>query len=147
MKLPLRGDGVGPRPIRNHTIAFFFFSGLAAACGHQYSVVGTTTMTSAAQPRATVTPEALDAIAGTRCMHEAKCDNVGFGRHYANYFSCMSELGGETLSYLTSYSCPNGTLAAPLDDCLADIRGERCSNERETIDHVTACSTTSLCPR
>jgi Family of unknown function (DUF6184) len=151
MKLPLRGDGIWPRAIKSKTIAFLLFSGFAAACGHNtYSAIGTTTTTSAAQPSTPVTPgipEAIAAISGTRCMREAKCDNVGAGRRYPSYSSCVSEFRGQALSHLTSYTCPNGTVAAQLDGCLADIRGRGCSNELDTIDHVTACSTSSLCPR
>jgi hypothetical protein len=149
MKLPLRGDAAWPRPSKRQTIALLLISGFAVACGHPSSAVGTTRTTSATQrvPNTPVSPEAVAAIAGTRCLHEAKCDNVGAGRLYPNYATCVNAFRGEALSYLTASTCPNGTIAAQLDGCLANLRGQRCSGDLDTIDQVTACSTSSLCPR
>jgi hypothetical protein len=146
MKLPLRGVGLGPRPTRSRAIALFFLSGLAVACGHEYAEVGATTTTSA-RPSEPVSGEAVDAIAGTRCRREMRCDNVGAGRRYVSYDGCTTEMRGVAMNHLTTHACPHGIDAAQLDKCLADLRGERCSNVLDTIDRVTACSTSSLCPR
>jgi hypothetical protein len=147
MKLPLRGAGVDPRPARNRAIALFLLSGLAVACGHEYAEVGATSTTSAAQPSKPVSAEAVDAIAGTRCRREMRCDNVGAARRYVSYDGCTTEIRGDAMNHLTTHACPNGIDSAQLDKCLADIRGERCSNVLDTIDRVTTCSTSSLCPR
>ena len=147
MKIPLRDSGAGHRWTTGAGVAFAIVGGLVA-CGHEYTEVGTTRVTSAVvAPSPPVDPQEIDAIALTRCKREARCENIGAGRHFGSYEGCAAELRGEAMNKLTTYACPKGIDVVQLDKCLADIRGERCSNLIDTLDRVTACSTSSLCSR
>jgi hypothetical protein len=127
-----------------HSIALFVAgAAMAVACGHEYSETSYTTTTGAIASRP-VHQEAIDAIAATRCSREARCDNVGAGRHYGSRQGCMTQLRGESISDLTTAACPHLD-NAQLDKCLADIRGERCENVLDTIARLSSCSRSSLC--
>ena len=86
-----------------------------------------------------------DALAGTRCMREAKCENVGAGRTYSNRDACMTEIRGESMNRLTATACPNGLEAAKLDDCLATLRNDHCENMPSGLDRFPTCSASLLC--
>jgi hypothetical protein len=130
-----------------HSIALFVFAAATVvACGHEYSETSSTTTTGAVAS-SPVNQQAIDAIAATRCAREARCDNVGAGKHYVSRQGCMTQLRGEGMNDLTTTACPHGLDNAQLDKCLADIRGERCENVLDTIARLSSCSRSSLCSR
>ena len=48
---------------------------------------------------------------------------------------------------LRSAQCPGGISQVQLDKCVAEIKGERCSNPTDTVARVASCQTTALCVR
>ncbi|MFI5302308.1 MAG: DUF6184 family natural product biosynthesis lipoprotein [Polyangiales bacterium] len=135
--------------MRRGPSVLLFLAVVTAACGHEYSESGTTTVTAGTptDPASAHTARAIDEIAAARCQREARCDNVGANRHYVGNDACFTQLKGEGMNELTASACPHGLDGSQLNKCLADIRAEHCENLLDTIGRLSSCSTSSLCPR
>jgi hypothetical protein len=102
-----------------------------------------TTTTSAAAPM----QSAVNDLATARCDREELCNNVGAGKKYGTRDACVNEMRAKGNADLQASACPNGVDPQQLDKCLAEVRGERCGNALDTISRLTACRTSTICPK
>jgi hypothetical protein len=102
----------------------------------------TTTITAAA-----VVPyeTAIHAVTNERCTREIACLNIGPGKRYDTFEICLRELEKSTRAGLHAKDCANGVSDPDLTSCLAEIRGERCADVTNAIEHLASCKKTKLC--
>lgn len=105
---------------------------------------GVTTVTGADVNRVS-NESSIDRIASARCAREASCNNVGPDKHFGNASNCSGELRSKMGEDLNASECPRGIDARELDECLAAIRAESCSNPIESISRLGACRTGKMC--
>ena len=96
----------------------------------------------------TATPAASAAlrIATARCDREAACDNVGTGRSFGDRDECVSQIGHDVVTNLSSEECPSGVAANSLATCIADVGSAPCGEEEEGVV-PSSCSRERVCLR
>lgn len=87
----------------------------------------------------------VESLALARCEREAKCENIGDGKRYANREACMNDVRARGDNDLTTSTCPAGVNQSKLQTCLDEIRTERCSNPLDQLGRLSACRTDALC--
>ncbi|AUX23799.1 uncharacterized protein SOCEGT47_043290 [Sorangium cellulosum] len=88
---------------------------------------------------------AVDSIVAARCDREARCNNIGADREYANRDACDSSVRSEWRDELTFGECPGGIDAKELNECLEAIRDEECGSPLDTLGRLAACRASDLC--
>jgi hypothetical protein len=88
---------------------------------------------------------ALDQISRERCAREARCQNVGEGRHFASEAACLSAMRAQYDDGLNLRDCSRGIDASGLTHCLAEIRNENCGNPIDSLERATACRSGAVC--
>jgi hypothetical protein len=132
--------------MKTRSIAGFFATSLAAigfsACQHHEDARGVEVPV--VGPEAHLKTTAREIVAA-RCDREARCDNVGPSKTYADRNACTSKLSAETESDLNLKDCPRGVDRAKVDECLSKIHGQECNNPIDALSRVSACRTGALC--
>ncbi len=88
---------------------------------------------------------AIQRITDARCDREVACNNVGAGKSYGTRQACTNELGHDKRADLRAEECPRGISEPDLNDCLADIKSEKCGNPLDSISRLAACRKAKLC--
>ena len=88
---------------------------------------------------------AIDRITAARCDREVACNNVGAGKSYGTREACMNELGHNKRADLNPEECGRGISEPDLNDCLHDIRDEKCGNPLDSLSRLAACRKAKLC--
>jgi hypothetical protein len=100
-----------------------------------------TTTTTGAQ---VANEDAIQRIADARCNREEACNNIGSGKQYDNRDACTRELSHNARADLRPENCgaldPNR-----LDQCLKDIRDEKCGNPLDKVVRLASCRQHELC--
>lgn len=90
---------------------------------------------------------AVRAISTARCDREDRCKNLGADAKYASKEDCLDRVRADWANELSVYECPNGLVAAELDECLDDIRNEDCGNPFDTLARTMSCSKSEICAK
>jgi hypothetical protein len=88
---------------------------------------------------------AVHRITHARCEREARCDNVGAGKHYESNDMCEEKTKQEWADDLNKYECPRGIKETKLEECLKDIREEACGNPLDTVSRWISCNPSGIC--
>ena len=88
--------------------------------------------------------DAIMRLATARCEREASCNNLGPGKKHADREACMSESGQSSRGTLRADQCPQID-QANLNECLSDIKNERCGNPLDSLDTLTSCTRGKIC--
>ncbi len=88
---------------------------------------------------------AIQRITEARCDREVACNNVGAGKSYGTRQACTNELGHDKRADLRAEECPRGISEPDLNDCLTDIKSEKCGNPLDSISRLAACRKGKLC--
>ena len=112
------------------------------ACSHDNAEPNTPGATSVQRTDADT---AIDQIANARCDREVACNNVGGDKGYASRSACMDAMRAKGKDELRVTNCPGGVVQDQLNRCVADVRGERCSNPLDTLSRLESCATGTLC--
>ena len=122
---------------------FCFAVALTAACGRgEVKGPDAPTMTSA---HITSNETAIQRITAARCDREVSCNNIGSGKAYNTREACANELGHDKRADLRAEECPRGISEPDLNDCLTDIKSEKCGNPLDSISRLAACRKGKLC--
>ena len=109
---------------------------LPSACNHEGS--GQTTTTGAEIVPA---DDAVSRLTARRCERELDCNNIGAGKKYDDHGACEREVALEVRSELRPANCTYGVRDDRLEECLHELRNEKCTNPLETISRLTSCRT------
>ncbi len=116
---------------------------LTAACGRgEVKGPNAPTMTSA---HIATNEGAIERITAARCDREVACNNVGAGKSYDTREACTNKLGHDKRADLRAEECPRGISEPDLNDCLTDIKSEKCGNPLDTVSRLAACRKGKLC--
>jgi hypothetical protein len=119
---------------------------LVAACTKEDKTHGRERSPNEAQMESKVPiASAVESIVRARCDREARCNDVGPDRQYASMDACASKIRADWRDDLTFTECPGGVDARELNDCMQEIRDERCGNPFDTLGRVVACRSSELC--
>jgi hypothetical protein len=99
-----------------------------------------TNLTPAARTRS-----AAEQIAESRCEREQQCGNIGNDQTYSSSQDCLTHIQSDWKDDLNARECPGGINQKELDECLAQVRGEACSNPFDTLARVTECTSGQIC--
>jgi len=91
------------------------------------------------------TRTAAEQIAQSRCEREQQCGNIGKDQTYSSSQDCLARIQGDWKDDLNARECPGGINQKELDECLAQVRGEACSNPFDTLARVTECTSGQIC--
>ena len=116
---------------------------LTAACGRgEIKGPDAPTMTSA---HVVTNEHAINRITAARCDRDMACNNIGAGKKFETREACTNELGHDKAADIRAEECPRGISEPDLNDCLADIRSEKCGNPLDSISRRAACRKAKLC--
>jgi Family of unknown function (DUF6184) len=118
---------------------------LTAACGRGEVKGPDAPITTSTSARIATNDTAIERITTARCDREVACNNVGAGKSYGTREACTNELGHDKRADLRAEECPRGISEPDLNDCLADIRSEKCGNPLDSISRLAACRKGKLC--
>ncbi len=85
------------------------------------------------------------AIAEARCQREDSCENVGDSKKYSSNQDCLDRVRTSWRDELSARQCPNGVNDAQLDECLAEIRAEKCDHPLDSLARIVECRTGQVC--
>jgi hypothetical protein len=105
---------------------------------------GTTTVTGA-NVGTVGNQAAVDRIVAARCAREVSCNNVGADKSFQSTGACSQKLRGDMKDDLNANDCPRGIDQKELNECLEEIRNEKCGNPIDTISRLAACRTSDMC--
>ena len=88
---------------------------------------------------------AVRRIADARCDREVGCNNIGDGHRFDSRDACIREMRRDTRDALDDKACEGGIDEARLNECIRDIRGERCGNPFDSINRAASCRRAELC--
>jgi hypothetical protein len=88
---------------------------------------------------------AVREISDARCDREQRCENIGADRKYATRDVCEQSITNDWADDLNGFECPNGIVAAKLDECIAAVRDEDCGSVLDALDRFTSCSAADIC--
>jgi hypothetical protein len=115
---------------------------LPSACNHERS--GQTTTTGAV-----ILPseDAVFQLTARRCEREFDCNNVGAGKRYEDNAACEREVSHDLQSELRPANCTYGVRGDRLNECLQELRNEKCGNPLDTVSRLATCRTGRICLR
>jgi hypothetical protein len=88
---------------------------------------------------------ATDSIAEARCARESRCDNIGADKKFSSMEDCITRIREDWREELSTRECPGGINETQLNECLAAVRSEECSNPFDTLERVAACTAGQIC--
>lgn len=109
---------------------------LPSACNH--GRYGQTTTTGAVILPA---EDAVNRLTARRCERELDCNNIGSGKKYAEYGACEREVAHDLRAELRPANCTYGIREDKLDQCLQELRNEKCGNPLDTVSRLATCRT------
>jgi hypothetical protein len=114
----------------------------AAGCNHGRAAQTTTT-------GAEVLPaeDAVNQLTARRCERETDCNNIGAGKKYDDHGACEREVAHDLKSELRPANCTYGVRGDKLDECLQELRNEKCGNPLDTVSRLATCRTGRICLR
>lgn len=111
---------------------------------HESAAVGTATTTSLGIIDNT---QAVNLVAYSRCNRESACEHIGAqGRRWESFDACLHDLTRDTGASLGLERCPQGVLADRMDECLKDMREQRCDKPLDSLETLASCRTRYVCP-
>ena len=115
---------------------------LPSACNHERS--GQTTTTGAEILPA---EDAVNRLTARRCEREFDCNNIGAGKKYVDNGACEREVAHDLRSELRPANCTYGVRGDKLEQCLQELRNEKCGNPLDTVSRLAMCRTGRICLR
>ena len=114
----------------------------ALACNHERSGATTTT-------GAEIIPaeDAVNQLTARRCEREFDCNHIGAGKKYEDNAACEREVAHDLKSELRPAVCTYGVRGDRLDQCLQELRNEKCGNPLDTVSRLATCRTGRICLR
>jgi hypothetical protein len=97
-------------------------------------------MTPAARTRT-----AAEQIAQARCERERTCGNIGNDQTYSSSEDCLARIQNDWKEELNARECPGGINEQQLNECLAQVRSEACSNPFDALARITECTSAQIC--
>ena len=88
---------------------------------------------------------AAEQIAQARCEREQQCGNIGKDQTYSSSQDCLTRIRNDWKDELNARECPGGINEHELNECLAQVRAEACSNPFDTLARVTECTSGQIC--
>lgn len=116
---------------------------LVTSCGGSDLPAATATTTSAWM---VLNEDASMRLTNARCDRELECDDVGPGKRFTNRAACMNELGREPQALLRTEECPSGVDDRKFVACVSAVRQERCEYLLDSIERLSTCRRSELCP-
>lgn len=113
---------------------------LAVACSKQRPAES-----AVEEPVASEGVSATNSIAEARCARESRCDNIGADKKFSSMEDCITRIREDWREELSSRECPGGINETQLNECLAAVRAEECSNPFDTLERVAACTAGQIC--
>jgi hypothetical protein len=115
---------------------------LPSACNHDR--LGQTTVSGAV-----ILPseDAVFQLTARRCEREFDCNNIGAGKRYEDNAACEREVSHDLQSELRPANCTYGVRGDKLDECLQELRNEKCGNPLDTVSRLATCRTGRICLR
>jgi hypothetical protein len=114
----------------------------APACNHDRSGATTTTGAEILPPE-----DAVNQLTARRCEREFDCNNVGAGKKYEDNAACEREVAHDLQAELRPSKCTYGVRGDKLNDCMQELRNEKCGNPLDTVSRLATCRTGRLCLR
>ncbi len=96
-------------------------------------------------PVLNTTAEAIAEISTARCDRDVYCGRIGPNQTYATRERCLAALNSSAYENLNTDACPGGIERGDLVTCLSEISAEPCEKPLDTIEHLTACESSTLC--
>lgn len=128
---------------------------LTGACvHHERPSVSTTTVTSGEPSGVRVTnvrtqayPEPGLLLADELCRREATCNRIGPDGTHRSEEACLVDLGTRAPALLASWTCSPAASRARFEECLAQVRSERCeTNLSAGVSDLPRCRPNVMCP-
>lgn len=117
---------------------------LSSAAGCNHGRAGQTTTTGAEVLPA---EDAVNQLTARRCERETDCNNIGAGKKYDDHGACEREVAHDLKSELRPANCTYGVRGDKLDECLQELRNEKCGNPLDTVSRLATCRTGRICLR
>lgn len=91
---------------------------------------------------------AVRRIADARCDRAASCNDIG-GRDkkFDSRADCVREMRRDANDKLDEKECASGIDEGRLNECVREIRSERCGNPFDSIERAASCRRAELCRR
>jgi hypothetical protein len=125
------------------TVGFVLAFAAAAGCSQNEQVPPTAANTTTTYGMENDT--AVTKIAKARCNREITCNDVGKGKQFDSFETCVRQVNRDATETLHANACGHGVDDAQLSACLSDIQTQACVNPLERVDRIGSCATTSLC--
>jgi hypothetical protein len=115
---------------------------LPAACNHERSGLTTTT-------GAEILPaeDAVNRLTARRCEREFDCNNIGAGKKYEDHGACEREVAHDLRAELRPANCTYGVRGDKLEQCMQELRNEKCGNPLDAVSRLATCRTGRICLR
>ena len=91
--------------------------------------------------------DAVNRLTARRCERESDCNNIGAGKKYDDHAACEREVAHDLTSDLRPASCTYGVRGDKLEECLQELRNEKCGNPLDTVSRLATCRTGRICLR
>jgi hypothetical protein len=91
------------------------------------------------------TRSAAEQIAQARCEREQQCGNIGRDKTFSSSQDCFLRIENDWKDELSARQCPGGINQKELNECMAQVRAEACSNPFDTLARITECTSGQIC--
>ena len=128
--------------MKNTIIFFATAAALVIACNHEEAPARSASTTGAF---AVTNQDAVRRLTDARCDRAKACNQLGEKEKYADEAACRRENNHDLQSDYRVDECPGGIREQKLDNCLQEIRNEKCGNPFDKVSRLATCRTGSLC--
>lgn len=115
---------------------------VASAACNKDGAVATTTTTGAG---IITNEDAVQRLTAQRCQREMDCNKIGQGKSYEDYAACERETSQDLRSTLRSDECPSGLHEDKLNECMRDVRYQKCGDPFDAVGRLSTCRSGRLC--
>jgi hypothetical protein len=115
---------------------------VAAACNHDRGATTTTTGASII-----TTDAAVSHLTAGRCEREMDCNNIGAGKRYEDRGACERAVTHDLQADLRPAKCTYGIREDRMNECLQEMKNEKCGNPLDAMSRLATCRTGRLCLR
>jgi hypothetical protein len=125
------------------TMIFFATAAvLVVACNHESAPAKGVTTTGAG---VVSNDDAVTRLTDARCDRAKACNQLGDKEKYKDDAACRREEKHDLQADLRPGECPRGIKDEKLQNCIAEIKNEKCGNPFDKISRLATCRTSSLC--